>query len=219
MNRPDAIMTIYKPLIKRVAVTTLLDRKRNILEDEQGRFTKTDIKLILSKTWEEYGSLKTEIPKFQTLGNQMNAQLACLTLSCWNIMKQMKIDPSYSLELISDLAWSIYRKWSWIVKMIARMQAPGDTERLRTAVRTFLKFPFSSPGYEIEVQITPEGINLDVKKCMVAEYFQQYEAQDLCVKVWCNQDFAMAEMWGGKLERTTTLAEGCEQCEFRFKLE
>ncbi len=55
-------------------------------------------------------------------------------------------------------------------------------------------------------------------KCLVAEYFQQSDAQDLCVRVWCNQDFALAEMWGAKLERTTTLAEGCTRCDFRFMI-
>ncbi|MCF6238033.1 MAG: L-2-amino-thiazoline-4-carboxylic acid hydrolase [Candidatus Marinimicrobia bacterium] len=55
-------------------------------------------------------------------------------------------------------------------------------------------------------------------KCLVAEYFQKYNAQDLCVNVWCNQDFALAEMWGAKLERTTTLAEGCTRCDFRFMI-
>jgi len=36
---------------------------------------------------------------------------------------------------------------------------------------------------------------------------------------WCNLDFALVEMWGGKLERSETLASGCNRCDFRFKVD
>jgi hypothetical protein len=39
----------------------------------------------------------------------------------------------------------------------------------------------------------------------------------VCSLILLPLDFALAEMWGGKLERTGTLAEGKEHCDFYFK--
>jgi len=40
----------------------------------------------------------------------------------------------------------------------------------------------------------------------------------LCVDAWCNLDVPLAEKWGSRLERSTTLAEGAERCDFRWRL-
>ncbi|MBL6748913.1 MAG: L-2-amino-thiazoline-4-carboxylic acid hydrolase [Nevskia sp.] len=53
--------------------------------------------------------------------------------------------------------------------------------------------------------------------CPIADYFESQGASDLCVGTWCNLDFALAEMWGGRLERHETLSAGCARCDFRFK--
>jgi hypothetical protein len=50
----------------------------------------------------------------------------------------------------------------------------------------------------------------------VADYMRAHGASDLCVGAWCNQDFALAKLWGGELHRTKTLAAGDDHCDFRF---
>ncbi len=47
--------------------------------------------------------------------------------------------------------------------------------------------------------------------------FPSAQRTDLCVGTWCNLDYALAELWGGKLGRTTTLVEGYDRCNFHFK--
>jgi hypothetical protein len=66
----------------------------------------------------------------------------------------------------------------------------------------FLRFPFSPPGYRYDPAPLPDGLAI--------------EAADLCVGAWRNLDYGLAEMWGGQLERSTTLAAGGERCDFRF---
>lgn len=44
-----------------------------------------------------------------------------------------------------------------------------------------------------------------------------YETLARHVGTWCNLDYALAELWGGKLGRTTTLVEGYDRCNFHFK--
>ncbi|MFQ5740811.1 MAG: L-2-amino-thiazoline-4-carboxylic acid hydrolase, partial [Acidobacteriota bacterium] len=59
-----------------------------------------------------------------------------------------------------------------------------------------------------------DGIYFDMRRCPVAEYFRSSGAADLCVGSWCNLDYGLAEMWGGWLERTGTLAGGDDCCRF-----
>lgn len=60
------------------------------------------------------------------------------------------------------------------------------------------------------------AIEFDITRCPVAEYFAAHSLSDLCVSTWCNQDYALAEMWGGKLTRNETIAGGGNRCNFAF---
>ncbi|NNE66412.1 MAG: hypothetical protein HKN33_07580 [Pyrinomonadaceae bacterium] len=126
------------------------------------------------------------------------------------------MEKRYAIELISDLTWNLYRVWGTVVKYIVWITKVSRTERLKLAVRSFLTFPFSPPTYQIERLPTSEGIDLNVTRCPVAEYFRTESATDLCTESWCNLDFALAEMWDGHLERTKTLALGNNHCNFKF---
>jgi hypothetical protein len=57
---------------------------------------------------------------------------------------------------------------------------------------------------------------LDMVRCPVADYLGQRDAADLCAGSWCNLDYALAEMWGGRLQRSSTLGAGAKCCDFRF---
>jgi len=56
-----------------------------------------------------------------------------------------------------------------------------------------------------------------MQRCPVADYLGSHGAADLCAGSWCNLDYALAEMWGGTLERTGTLVTGACCCGFRFR--
>jgi hypothetical protein len=49
-----------------------------------------------------------------------------------------------------------------------------------------------------------------------ADYLGRAEAADLCTESWYNLDYALAEMWDGHLQRSTTLVTGASCCDFRF---
>jgi ubiquinone biosynthesis protein len=53
----------------------------------------------------------------------------------------------------------------------------------------------------------------------VAEYFLRHGEGDLCYATFCRLDFPLAEQWGGRLERTGTLAIGAPVCDFRWVLD
>ena len=68
------------------------------------------------------------------------------------------------------------------------------------------------------VEITPEKIAMNVTRCRYAEMYKELGMADLGFTLSCARDFAMVEGFNPeiKLERTQTLMEGADHCDFRF---
>jgi ubiquinone biosynthesis protein len=62
-------------------------------------------------------------------------------------------------------------------------------------------------------------VSLQHHFCPVAAFFRAHAAGDVCLMTWCHQDWALAEHWGGWMERTQTQAEGAEFCDFKWRAE
>jgi ubiquinone biosynthesis protein len=148
----------------------------------------------------------------------MNVLLACLTLAFFRALVAAGIERDYAIELVSDAAWKVYEKWGALARLIARGLARDALARLRWCVNLFLRFPFNGPGYIYERPPTPDAVDVTIRRCPVAEYLRAKGAPDLCVGSWCNLDYGLAEMWGGRLQRTGTLAGGQDHCDFRFSV-
>ena len=83
----------------------------------------------------------------------------------------------------------------------------------------FRAFPFGEPGYIWQdVDDAPTTVGFDCLRCPVAEFFARHEEAELCVQTWCNLDFPLAEQWGGRLERASTIAAGADRCDFRWRV-
>lgn len=208
---------VFQPVIRTAAISGLAGRARDRSQPSRGRFTRAEVHGLLAQVWKKYDLLSRAVPRQSALGNQMNLYLSCVTLSCLQTLLEHGVERSYALSLIGDMAWRVYEKWGAVPFLFARLLKRGPRERMRYAVNAFLRFPFSPPGYLLDRLPSDDGISFNIKKCIVAEYFRSQQAEDLCVGTWCNLDFALAEMWGGWLERTQTLAGGAPHCDFRFK--
>lgn len=214
---PNVAKMVFRPVVKRAAYNALVGRNRDPQRPEKGRFTRVEVDQILEDVWQDYDQFAPLVPQEPKLGNRMNMLLACTTLACLRVMITSGIERKYAIELIGDLAWKVYQHWGGIPKFIARIVTQDPVERMRLCVNMFLRFPFTPPGYRFERESMEDGISLDMLRCPVAEYFQAQDASDLCFATWCNLDFPLAEMWGGKLDRTQTLVTGGSFCDFRFK--
>jgi len=214
---PTVLRLIYQPAVSRAAHSALVGRNWDRAQAGKGRVTRSDVRKILRQVWKRYGQLATRVPLQATVGNQMNILLACITFCCLETLLELGVGRSYAIELIGDVSWGIYEKWAAVPLTLARFRPRDARGQMRFAVNAFLRFPFSPPGYLLERLTSQDGISFDVRRCMIAEYFRDQGAADLCVGTWCNLDFALAEMWGGWLERSQTLAAGSSRCDFRFK--
>jgi hypothetical protein len=185
---------------------------------ELGRFTRAEVDKILDEVWHGYDQLAPFIPREPKLGNRMNMLLACITYSCLQVMISTGVERKYAIELIGDMAWKVYERWGRLARFAARMFTNEPRGQLRMAVNMFLRFPFTPPGYRFERVPNQNGISFDMLRCPIAEYFQSQAAADLCINTWCNLDFPLTEMWGGRLDRGKTLAAGDSRCDLRFNV-
>jgi hypothetical protein len=68
---------------------------------------------------------------------------------------------------------------------------------------------------------TPEKLSMNVTRCRYAEMYQELGLADLGFTLSCGRDYAMVEGFNPKikLERTQTIMEGADHCDFRYTLE
>lgn len=213
------LKTVFRAVIKRAARAALVGRSRDRERHEAGRFTRTEVDEILQQSWQRYGELAPSVPRQPKLGNRMNVLLSCLTLACFEVLMSRGTAREYAIELIGDVTWKVYETWGGAARKLTWLVSRDPRRRLELSLGMFLRFPFTPPGYRFERSSSPDGIAVDMFRCPVAEYFREYGASDLCVGTWCNLDFALAELWHGRLQRTETLASGGLRCDFRFKVD
>lgn len=214
---PLWLKIIYSPVINRTARTVLVGRLKDRRNPAAGRLTRAEVNDFLQSMWKRYRRLAPFVPREKKLGSRVNVLLACLTLSGFQVFMEKGIERNQAIELLADVTWKLYRQWGAVVFFIAKVLRRDPAKRMRTAINLFLRFPFTPPGYVFERLPSSDGVSLDMLRCPVAEYFKTQKTTDLCLETWCNLDFALARMWGGRLERQKTLAAGCDHCDFRFK--
>lgn len=214
----NAVALMISPVVRWAALRTMVGRNRLRDRPDQGRFTRTDVRRIHGEAWRLFGELGSGLPLEPTRGGRMNVSLACVTLAYLQALLAAGVERAYAIELIADAAWKIYEQWGRVPRVLARFVTRDPVGRMRWRVGSFLRFPFNPPAYDFERLPTPDGLTVTMHRCPVADYLRAHSAADLCVGSWCNMDYALAEMWGGQLERRGTLAGGEPQCDFRFKV-
>ena len=101
--------------------------------------------------------------------------------------------------------------------LIAGIFSDNPIKKMELATQIFRMFPFTPPDYGWEdINSDKNTIAFNCTRCHVAEYFKKFELGDVCYHTWCKLDFPLAEQWGGQLKRTTTIAIGADQCDFRW---
>ncbi len=65
---------------------------------------------------------------------------------------------------------------------------------------------------------TPEKISMNVRRCRYAEMYRELGIADLGFTLSCARDFALVDGFNPeiRLERTQTIMEGADHCDFRF---
>jgi len=195
----------------------LVGRNRSRADAALGRFTRCDCNRLVAATLLHYSRLAATVPPQPNLGSRITARLGGVLLAaCLDALLEEGLERDYAIELIGDMAWRIYRRWGQAASLLVAPFERDPVRRIRLAVGLFLYFPFGGPGYQREDIPDPSGRRFNIASCPTSAYLVPRGAADLMLKAGCNLDYALAELWGGRLERDGTIAEGCPRCAFRF---
>jgi hypothetical protein len=203
--------------LKRAVRGALVGRVRSRSNAALGRFTRRDCDRLVDATLLRYSRLVATVPPQPNLGSRITVRLAAVLLAaCLDAMLEEGLERDYAIELIGDTAWRIYRRWGQAGNLLVAPFARDPVHRIRSAVGLFLYFPFGEPGYQREDILDPAGRRFNCVSCPTAAYLVPRGDADLMLGAGCNLDYALAELWGGRLERDGTIADGRGRCAFRF---
>ena len=179
-----------------------------------------DVPEILRATWQQYDALEAELPVAQTVGAMLTTHLAALTLAVHDSLVAQGISAEAGHDIVYRIGWSIYGRMSEIPLMLAKTLTKNPQKQMRIATDMFRQFPFGTPGYGWrDVAADPGVVAFDCTQCPVAAFFISQDAAELCVRTWCALDYPLAQKWGGRLERSGTLAMGMKHCDFRWHID
>ncbi len=220
-TRARAGTMLLRRVVRTATRAAIIGRLRAREDASQGRFTPTEIDDLVDATWRHYEAEAPGLRYQPTLGSRLNSRLACVTVGLFQALLARGTEHGYAVELVADATWKVYERWGLLSLALARWRQPtyaAFARRVRPDGTVALRFPFEAPGYVARHRPDEPGFGFDMTRCAVADYFRSRGATDLCVAAWCNLDYALAEMGGMQLRRTTTLVEGADRCDFRWSV-
>ena len=89
-------------------------------------------------------------------------------------------------------------------------------------VRAFVHFAADTTAGEVieteQLEGAPGEVNFDVTDCKYAKFFKSLGEPELGFLLVCAMDFDVADVLGLGLQRTTTIMQGADRCDFRWQL-
>src|SRR5574341_2256203 len=174
---------------------TITERSRLRDSPHNGRFTRSDVNVILQRTRELFNAFTR--PQFQVDASTRRVLLlACLTHALFQALFEAGVERTYAIELTADTIWKLYsRMYRFSHFLNTGFTSLDRAARMRVSVRrAFQHLPSS---YEWRPIPEEGGISFEIRRCPAVEYFRANGAADLCAGAWCNQDYGFAEIWGG----------------------
>ena len=88
----------------------------------------------------------------------------------------------------------------------------------RDTVEWLLRFSQAGDALDLDrLDGASDEINVNVTRCAYAEFFDQLDEPELGFLLVCSLDYDFADGVGVTLERSQTIMQGSDHCDFRFK--
>jgi hypothetical protein len=186
----------------------------------RARFSRREARRLLRDALRDYDHQRSSILREREAGTRFMVHFAALTLGLYRALLARGVGEAEARRWTSEVTWLAYEKMAVIPWALAASTTRNPLRRFKRATNLFRRFPFRAPTYDIvDVPSEEDVVAFDVRRCAVAEFFQARGFASLCVDSWCNLDPPLARKWGARLERTGTLAQGAERCDFRWHVE
>ena len=179
-----------------------------------------EVEALLDEGWRLYGEMEADIPVLPQIGPTFILHLAGAVRAMNRSLVAAGHSAEAARELLYEIGWLVYTRMGEGPFLVASAFTEDPRKKLEIATRLFRGFPFGPPAYRWrDVEAPAHVVAFDCERCPVAEYFKRHGEGELCYHTFCQLDFPLAEQWGGRLERTGTLAIGAPVCDFRWVLD
>ncbi len=180
-------------------------------------------KMIWQETEKEFLKLKKDLDFLKTSQNTMDKRLetAALFLALIKSLEKQGADfeeiRKICLELAAELVKPKNRLQVWAKIWIAKLVTTPFFQKLLAKKMQSVK---NSPeGFVVElVKGDRENFDFgfDIKECGICKLYRKQQAEKYA-KILCEVDYMTSEIAGLQLNRSMTIANGGEKCDFRFK--
>lgn len=167
------------------------------------------------------------IPQLPYIGGRRNPHTrliiaAAMFLALYKVLKRRGRPVEEIGELVHEAVQAFF---DTLPRFLLRSY--GRLNFTRRALRGAYKSALESqereyPGAWVYAVVEGDGVafdwGIDQLECGICKFFAAHDAEEF-VPYMCDLDFIASDYFGWGLVRTTTLAEGGERCDFRFKRE
>ena len=207
MSFHHIVIRLLKPLINSAA--------RNKLTTY---FDPEIIQPLLENVWSDYAIHKDGVNREPNFGARIMVDLAILSrVFYWQLLQ--RTDEQIAYKIFNEIAWAIYSKMGTIVYRLTGLISKNKYDHLLRSTRLFRVFPFSSPSYQWkDLPSEHDVVAFNCERCPVANYFRECGDAHIGFNTWCQLDYRLAELWGGKLLLTNTISGGATFCDFKWEV-
>ena len=145
-----------------------------------------------------------------TLLQRVRAQAEVLVPLMRRLETEIGTDKTHSIlrEVLSDYYRSMARTFV--------QESGGDR---MAAFAKFAEISTAGDVVQVERRESPPGrAHMDIVRCDYAKFFQALGEPELGFLLVCSADYSVAETLGMGLERTQTIMQGADHCDFRWIL-
>lgn len=119
-------------------------------------------------------------------------------------------------QCVTDINWRLLEGLVRLSHRLSRLLSSRPIVRTRLLLGLMFSFIFTRP-FERVVHRVEHGLSFDVTSCAFAQYFKAQGVPELTQHAACQLDHGMAEIWGVRLDRRHTIAQGHLLCDFRYR--
>ncbi len=196
----------------------LLKRSEAALTD---LFGPTGAEAARREMLEEFRRLLPQVPDVGGQENPMASALsgAPMALSVYRVVRAHGGEAEDAGELLHRYLRAelgrvpgVLRRWMGSYVFSRRFQRRKEKGALRSQAR---RYPADWVFDMVEGDGELFDYGYDITECGIVKYLHAHDADDLTPYL-CDLDLVQADMLGYRLDRTKTLAWGCDRCDFRY---
>lgn len=186
------------------------------------QFGDDDLDAIIAEVRAEYEGLIGRLPWIGGSANPRSFNLygSALWLALWRVLEPRGLTLDEAQELFCDIFRAYWSRYPRLLRRLygrARM-GPANQRRVRRLAMASQRRA-NPDDYVYEFVPGEPGrfdFGLDFVECAIIKFLRTEDAEELA-PVLCALDWPHTELAGIELMRTTTLAQGGQRCDFRFR--